>query len=129
MRCNDAVAGSLISYIDLEKRLRPEQPLRVIRDLVNRADHGQMESSERERMLEKQTCRTSCVNSCERNMLQAGLAVHLGDGGMTARDCIAGGGRVKTPLLKVPVWIPGRQCRSDRRGKDEQRGRSGPLVN
>lgn len=122
MRGNDAVAGSLVSSIDLEKRLRAEQPLRVIRDLVNRADHGQMESSERVRMLEKQTCRTSCVNSCERDMLQAGLAVRLGDGGsqpsspaeaaggggMTARDCIAGGGRAKTPLLKVPVWIPGR---------------------
>lgn len=121
MRCNDAVAGSLVSYIDLEKRLRPEQPLRVIRGLVNRADHVQRESSERVRMLEKQICRTSCVNSCERNMLQAGLAVHLGNGGlqpaspaeaaggggMTARDCIAGGGRAKTPLLKAPVWIPG----------------------
>jgi hypothetical protein len=122
MRGNDAVAGSLVSYIHLENRLRPEQPLRVIRGLVNRADHGRMESSERVRMLEKQICRTSCVNSCERNMLQAGLAVHLGDGGlqpsspaeaaggggMTARDCIAGGGRAKTPLLKAPVWIPGR---------------------
>ena len=121
MRGNDAVAGSLVSYIDLEKRLRPEQPLRIIRDLVNRADHVQMESSERVRMLEKQICRTSCVNSCERNMLQAGLAVHLGDGGlqpaspaeaaggggMTPGDCIAGGGRAKTPLLKAPVWIPG----------------------
>jgi hypothetical protein len=121
MRCNDAVAGSLVSYIDLEKRLRPEQPLRVIRSLVNSADHGQMESSERVRMLEKQICRTSCVNSCERNMLKGGLAVHLGDGGlqpaspveaaggggMTPRDCIVRGGRAKTPLLKAPVWIPG----------------------
>ncbi len=121
MRGNDAVAGSLVSCIDLEKRLRPEQPLRVIRGLVNRADHVQRESSERVRMLEKQICRTICVSSCERNMLQAGLAVHLGDGGlqpaspaeaaggggMTARDCIAGGGRAKTPLLKAPVWIPG----------------------
>jgi hypothetical protein len=72
MRGNDAVAGSLVSCIDLEKRLRPQQPLRVIRGLVNRADHGQMESSERVRMLEKQICRTSCVNSCERNMPKLG---------------------------------------------------------
>jgi hypothetical protein len=118
---NDAVAGSLVSYIDLEKRLCPEQPLRVIRGLVNRADHVQMESSERVRIVEKQICRTSCVSSCECNMFQVGLAVHLGDGGlqpaspaeaaggggMTPGDCIADAGRAKTPLLKAPVWIPG----------------------
>ncbi len=69
MRGNDAVAGSLVSYIDLEKRLRPEQPLRILRGLVNRADHGQMDSSEWVRMLEKQICRTNCVSSCERNTL------------------------------------------------------------
>jgi hypothetical protein len=122
MRGNDAVAGSLVSCIDLEKRLRPQQPLRVIRGLVNRADHGQMESSERVRMLEKQICRTSCVNSCERNMLQAGLAVHLGDGGlqpaspaeatggggMTPGDCIAGGGRARkaiTQSASLDSWV------------------------
>ena len=37
MRGNDAVAGSLFSYVDLEKRVRPDHPLRVIRGLVNRA--------------------------------------------------------------------------------------------
>ena len=35
MRGNDAVAGSLFSYVDLEKRVRPDHPLRVIRGLVN----------------------------------------------------------------------------------------------
>jgi transposase len=37
MRGNDAVAGSLFSYVDLEKRVRPDHPLRVIRGLVNSA--------------------------------------------------------------------------------------------
>ncbi|MCA3370953.1 MAG: IS5/IS1182 family transposase, partial [Roseomonas sp.] len=37
MRGNDAVAGSLVSYVDLEKRVRPDHPLRVIRGLVNGA--------------------------------------------------------------------------------------------
>ena len=37
MRGNDAVAGSLFSYVDLEKRARPDHPLRVIRSLVNSA--------------------------------------------------------------------------------------------
>jgi transposase len=35
MRGNDAVAGSLFSYVDLEKRVRADHPLRVIRDVVN----------------------------------------------------------------------------------------------
>src|SRR4051812_26443766 len=35
MRGSDAVAGSLFSYVDLEKRIRPDHPLRVIRDVVN----------------------------------------------------------------------------------------------
>ena len=33
MRGNDAVAGSLFSYVDLEKRVLPDHPLRVIRRL------------------------------------------------------------------------------------------------
>ncbi len=37
MRGNDVVAGSLFSYVDLEKRVRPDRPLRVIRSLVNSA--------------------------------------------------------------------------------------------
>ncbi len=37
MRGNDAVAGSLFSYVDLGKRVRPDRPLRVIRGLVNSA--------------------------------------------------------------------------------------------
>ncbi len=37
MRGNDAVAGSLFSYVDLEKRVRADHPLRVIRDVVNAA--------------------------------------------------------------------------------------------
>ena len=37
MRGNDAVAGSLFSYVDLEKRMCPDHPLRVIRGLVNSA--------------------------------------------------------------------------------------------
>lgn len=37
MRGNDGVAGSLFSYVDLEKRVRPDHPLRVIRDIVNAA--------------------------------------------------------------------------------------------
>src|SRR4051812_16389600 len=35
MRGNDAVAGSLFSYVDLEKRVRADHPLRVIRGIVN----------------------------------------------------------------------------------------------
>jgi transposase len=35
MRGNDGVAGSLFSYVDLEKRVRPDHPLRVIRSIVN----------------------------------------------------------------------------------------------
>ena len=37
MRGSDAVAGSLFSYVDLEKRVRVEHPLRVIRSIVNDA--------------------------------------------------------------------------------------------
>jgi transposase len=37
MRGNDALAGFLFSYVDLEKRVRPDRPLRVIRGLVNSA--------------------------------------------------------------------------------------------
>lgn len=35
MRGSGAVAGSLFSYVDLEKRVRPDHPLRVIRNVVN----------------------------------------------------------------------------------------------
>src|SRR5690242_4969619 len=35
MRGSDGVAGSLFSYVDLEKRVRPDHPLRVIRGIVN----------------------------------------------------------------------------------------------
>ena len=35
MRGNDGVAGSLFSYVDLEKRVRADHPLRVIRGIVN----------------------------------------------------------------------------------------------
>src|ERR1700758_4577733 len=35
MRGNDGVAGSLFSYVDLEKRIRTDHPLRVIRGIVN----------------------------------------------------------------------------------------------
>src|SRR5579859_2712099 len=35
MRGNDGVAGSLFSYVDLEKRVRPDHPLRTIRGIVN----------------------------------------------------------------------------------------------
>ena len=37
MRGNDALAGSLPSNVDLEKRVRPDHPLRVMRSLVNSA--------------------------------------------------------------------------------------------
>jgi len=37
MRGSDAVAGSLFSYVDLEKRVRPDHPLRAIRGIVNAA--------------------------------------------------------------------------------------------
>jgi transposase len=36
-RGNDAVAGSLLSYVNLENRVRPDHPLRVICGLVNSA--------------------------------------------------------------------------------------------
>jgi transposase len=35
MRGTDRVAGSLFSYVDLEKRVRADHPLRVIREIVN----------------------------------------------------------------------------------------------
>jgi transposase len=35
MRGSDAVAGSLFSYVDLDKRVRVDHPLRVIRSIVN----------------------------------------------------------------------------------------------
>jgi len=35
MRGNDTVRGSLFSYVDLEKRIRADHPLRVIRGIVN----------------------------------------------------------------------------------------------
>jgi transposase len=35
MRGSDEIAGSLFSYVDLEKRVRPDHPLRVIRSIVN----------------------------------------------------------------------------------------------
>lgn len=37
MRGSDAVSGSLFSYVDLEKRVRPDHPLRVIRGIANAA--------------------------------------------------------------------------------------------
>lgn len=37
MHGSDAMAGSLFSYFDLEKRVRPDHPLRVMRGLVNSA--------------------------------------------------------------------------------------------
>ncbi len=37
MRGRDALAGSLFSYVDLEKRVRADHPLRVIRTIVNTA--------------------------------------------------------------------------------------------
>ena len=37
MRGDDAICGSLFSYIDLEKRIRAEHPLRVIREIANAA--------------------------------------------------------------------------------------------
>ena len=35
MRGSDAIAGSLFSYVDLERRIRADHPLRVIREIVN----------------------------------------------------------------------------------------------
>ena len=37
MRGSDENAGSLFSYVDLEKRVRPDHPLRVIREIANAA--------------------------------------------------------------------------------------------
>ncbi len=37
MRGSDTVAGSLFSYVDLEKRVLSDHPLRVIRNSVNGA--------------------------------------------------------------------------------------------
>ena len=37
MRGNDEICGSLFSYIDLEKRVRADHPLRVIRQIANAA--------------------------------------------------------------------------------------------
>ena len=37
MRGDDAICGRLFSYIDLEKRIRADHPLRVIRGIANSA--------------------------------------------------------------------------------------------
>jgi transposase len=37
MRGDDGICGSLFSYIDLEKRVRPDHPLRLIRQIANAA--------------------------------------------------------------------------------------------
>jgi hypothetical protein len=37
MRGSDAVSGSLFSYVDLEKRVRSDHPLREIRGIANDA--------------------------------------------------------------------------------------------
>ena len=37
MRGDDGICGSFFSYIDLEKRVRADHPLRVIREIVNAA--------------------------------------------------------------------------------------------
>lgn len=37
MRGSDRVSGSFFSYVDLERRVRPDHPLRVIREIVNAA--------------------------------------------------------------------------------------------
>jgi transposase len=37
MREDDEICGSLFSYIDLEKRVRADHPLRVIREITNAA--------------------------------------------------------------------------------------------
>ena len=37
MRGKDEVRGSLFSYVDLEQRIRPDHPLRLIRSIVNAA--------------------------------------------------------------------------------------------
>ena len=37
MRGQDSRSGSLFSYVDLEQRVRPDHPLRMIRTLVNEA--------------------------------------------------------------------------------------------
>jgi transposase len=37
MRGGDNRSGELFSYVDLEKRVRPDHPLRAIRGLVNEA--------------------------------------------------------------------------------------------
>ena len=37
MRGDDKICGRLFSYIDLEKRVRSDHPLRLIRQIVNAA--------------------------------------------------------------------------------------------
>ncbi|MBP0114955.1 IS5/IS1182 family transposase, partial [Bradyrhizobium vignae] len=37
MRGSDERSGSLFSYVDLEARVRPDHPLRTIREIVNAA--------------------------------------------------------------------------------------------
>src|SRR5271154_6928556 len=40
MRGDDEICGSLFSYIDLEKRVRADHPLRLIRQIANAALHA-----------------------------------------------------------------------------------------
>jgi len=40
MRGKDEVRGSLFSYVEMERRIRPDHPLRLIRTIVNAALAG-----------------------------------------------------------------------------------------
>jgi hypothetical protein len=59
----------LLSCAGIAHAVLPRPWLELLIESAARADHVQLESSERVKMLEKQRCRAGCVNPCERNTL------------------------------------------------------------
>ena len=66
MRGADKGSGELFSYVDLEKRVRSDHPLRTIRSLVNEALVALVESSLRSmrRSADRRSRRRSCFGRC-----------------------------------------------------------------
>jgi hypothetical protein len=58
------------------------QPIQQVKTQPPRADRVQMESSERVKMLEKQSSRAGCVNPCERNHLVVRSPLSVPDSGV-----------------------------------------------
>ena len=74
MRGDDAICGSLFSYIDLEKRCRPDHPLRVICAVANTALKSL--SSEFEQLLLAARPRVDPAGAAAAGVAAAGVLLH-----------------------------------------------------